>query len=210
MPIILVPTENHGNDQMSLPESPSPLKLEVGKTYWTRDGKNIVTIGVKTFLHGRPMFYAWASWAECTRLYNEDGSMIEGQQNPEDLVEEFVNGYGHEWQYPIGENLTQTRNERPNGFIKNDGDKPDYTYVEDFARELKQVFKVFNLGAKKYSRDNWKKADIGSIKKAFYRHLMDINGTDKETGLSHKVSCINNLLMWLFLENEKNEGRNND
>lgn len=63
-------------------------------------------------------------------------------------------------------------NKRENGFIKADLDKIDFTLVDPYA--YKDLGKQLTIGAKKYSRDNWKKGDIFSYLAALERHINDV------------------------------------
>lgn len=82
--------------------------------------------------------------------------------------------------------------------IKHDSGKPNYSYLEPSM--LEGVTHVFDFGARKYSRDNWKKLDNGVERffNAALRHLLAINAGqtyDEESGLPHIDHAITSLLM---------------
>ena len=63
---------------------------------------------------------------------------------------------------------------------------------------IKGTAKVLTLGAKKYSKDNWKKCeDRSRYEDALLRHILDyLQGKkiDEETGLSHLYHASCNLM----------------
>lgn len=67
-------------------------------------------------------------------------------------------------------------------------------FIEGFAD-------VLTLGAKKYSRNNWKKVDRDEYERAIYHHLNEYfkgNKNDLESGKSHlfHVACNAMFLNW--------------
>lgn len=83
--------------------------------------------------------------------------------------------------------------------LKYDSDKPDLSLV---SRELmEQLARVREFGAKKYSRNNWKKGfKYNRSIAAALRHIMAFNSgenLDSESGLSHvahAIACLEHLL----------------
>lgn len=72
--------------------------------------------------------------------------------------------------------------------MKHDGGKLDYTLLPWDG--LEEVVKVLEFGAKKYSRDNWRKVDSADTRylAAAFRHLIAHNSgevNDPESGLPH-------------------------
>ncbi len=63
-------------------------------------------------------------------------------------------------------------NERENGFIKADLEKLDFSLVDPFA--YSDLAFQLTVGAKKYSKDNWKKGNINIYLSALERHIQDI------------------------------------
>ncbi len=80
--------------------------------------------------------------------------------------------------------------------VKADSGKPDYSLLN--LKNLEGMVKVLTFGAKKYSRDNWKK--VPDAKNRYYaallRHLSAWqNGEeiDSESGMSHLDHALCNL-----------------
>ncbi len=87
---------------------------------------------------------------------------------------------------------------------KYDQDKLDWTLIP--WEELKEVVEVLELGAKKYSRNNWKKIEPHRYEKALMRHLVSyVTGekNDEETGKSHMAHIICNALFLMWNDNGK-------
>lgn len=81
--------------------------------------------------------------------------------------------------------------------IKHDGDKPDYSLLPFHA--LDEVVRTLTYGAKKYSRDNWKKVPDFHRRylSAAFRHITaHARGElfDPETGLHHLSHAIVSLM----------------
>jgi len=75
---------------------------------------------------------------------------------------------------------------------------------------LKEVVKVLEYGARKYSADNWQKVDKEKYKEALWRHWVAYNQGEKkdpETGLSHlaHLLCDGLFLLWFDLQEDKND-----
>jgi hypothetical protein len=75
---------------------------------------------------------------------------------------------------------------------------------------LKEVVKVLEYGARKYSADNWQKVDKEKYKEALWRHWVAYNQGEKkdpETGLSHlaHLLCDGLFLLWFDLQEDENE-----
>lgn len=93
--------------------------------------------------------------------------------------------------------------------IKYDKDKPRMgEMIQDFGDELFKVVKVWEFGANKYSKSNWKKVDNGFDRytNAMIRHFIQeqtTDGYDEETGYPHAYHVAWNALARLhFLEKE--------
>jgi hypothetical protein len=75
---------------------------------------------------------------------------------------------------------------------------------------LKEVVKVLEYGARKYSADNWQKVDKEKYKEALWRHWVAYNQGEKkdpETGLSHlaHLLCDGLFLLWFNLQEDKDD-----
>ncbi len=95
--------------------------------------------------------------------------------------------------------------------VKYDSDKPDYSLLPFNA--LDQIVKVLTYGAKKYSRDNWKRVPEFRQRylAAALRHISahargEIN--DPETGIHH-LSHAATSLMFLVEDDMTKEGEKN-
>lgn len=93
-----------------------------------------------------------------------------------------------------------------NAGIKYDKDKPDWSLVN--FKSLEGFVKVLGFGAKKYSRDNWKKVADGEHRyfAALLRHLSAWQNGEKkdpESGLSHLYHAMCNLYFLIFFDSVK-------
>ena len=93
---------------------------------------------------------------------------------------------------------------------KYDGGKTRVTeFILDFAPELMEVAKVWEFGANKYAKSNWKKVENGKERymNALFRHLLqsETEPVDSESGLSHTVHAIFNALAVLHFEMKEGE-----
>lgn len=94
---------------------------------------------------------------------------------------------------------------------KHDAGKPDYTYISQEL--LDGVVKVREFGARKYSRDNWKKGftytrSIAAALRHIYAFLWGENN-DKESGLPHlyhAVCCLEHCI-YDFVHRPQNDDR---
>jgi hypothetical protein len=112
-------------------------------------------------------------------------------------------------QYFVGIDLRKKEiiNERKNGFIKADLEKLDFSLVDPFA--YSDLAFQLTVGAKKYSKDNWKKGDINIYLSALERHLQDIkkaldNGDIEDliddTGIQHGGALLcNSMFIHYFI-----------
>lgn len=93
-------------------------------------------------------------------------------------------------------------------FIKADTGKTQWTLMP--FDELEDVVKVLEMGAKKYTKDNWKKCDnVERYKDALMRHTISYIKGDKidaESGLSHLAHAVCNCLFLMYFD----KGKHND
>lgn len=87
--------------------------------------------------------------------------------------------------------------------------KIDYTIIP--WEGMDEVVAVFEMGAKKYARDNYKLGDglpLDTYRKSMLRHLLQSvkeQDVDEESGLDHIAHLVANGLMYLWQkEHEKN------
>ena len=82
---------------------------------------------------------------------------------------------------------------------KLDQGKPDLSYLMDAPIAMTGLARVMTMGAKKYSRDNWKLYDDENrLVAALLRHLMAWKGgelMDPESGESHLSHVLANAVM---------------
>ena len=95
--------------------------------------------------------------------------------------------------------------ETKSDFTKNDSGKLQWSLLP--FEQLEDVVRVLMAGAKKYSRDNWKKCDdINRYKDSLMRHVTAyIEGNKFDSGLGgdnyhHLAHAICNCLFILYLE----------
>jgi hypothetical protein len=87
-------------------------------------------------------------------------------------------------------------------FEKHDEGKPKMTFVLGMRRTLEGISRVMNFGARKYSKDNWRKAEGEDIERyldATIRHLVAHQSgedLDDETGLPHIHHALTSLAMY--------------
>ena len=77
-------------------------------------------------------------------------------------------------------------------------------------KAVKEVVKVLELGAKKYSVDNWKKISKERYKDALMRHVTSYlmgEKNDKESGLNHLAHaiCCCLFIIWFDLKQEEQD-----
>ena len=94
--------------------------------------------------------------------------------------------------------------------LKYDDGKPRIgEMLMDFAQPLLQICKVWEFGAKKYKKSNWKKVENGwnRYTNAMSRHqlLEEEEYYDQETGLPHAVHVAWNAMARLFFLPEEIE-----
>ena len=92
--------------------------------------------------------------------------------------------------------------EKPNKFgqaLRYNENKPQMSYVTDFPNALWGLAKVMEAGARKYSRNNWKKGlPIDDYIDSLLRHLTDLKGGleyDRETHLHQLFHIAVNAMM---------------
>lgn len=98
-------------------------------------------------------------------------------------------------------------NKRENGFIKADLQKLDFSLVDPFA--YSDLAFQLTVGAKKYSKDNWKKGDINIYLSALERHIQaikialdndDIESLIDDTGIQHGGALLcNSMFIHYFI-----------
>ena len=91
-------------------------------------------------------------------------------------------------------------------FMKDDYAKPDLTLIP--YNGLVAVAMAMEYGAKKYSRDNWRKGDAQRYVAAALRHLHawsdpDWSVCDQESGESHLAHAACCILFAIHLEGEE-------
>lgn len=101
---------------------------------------------------------------------------------------------------------------KPTEFIKADNGKLRWSLLP--FRELEDVVKVLEMGARKYKADNWKKCDdTKRYEDALMRHLvayMKGDKTDNESGLNHMSHIICNALFLSYFDKEEELKAEND
>lgn len=114
------------------------------------------------------------------------------------LYDEYINGIDLK---------KEIVNERENGFIKADLEKLDFSLVDPFA--YSDLAFQLTIGAKKYSKNNWKKGDINIYLSALERHIQDIKKALDEddiesliddTGIQHGGALLcNSMFIHYFI-----------
>jgi hypothetical protein len=94
--------------------------------------------------------------------------------------------------------------------VKNDKDKPLVAdFLLDFAPEIMEVARIWEFGAKKYSKSNWKKVENGKERymNALVRHILQSESEefDEESGMSHIAHAVFNALAVLHFEMEEDK-----
>ena len=82
--------------------------------------------------------------------------------------------------------------------VKHNQGKPQWTILlNNFKEELEGVVRVFEYGAEKYDRDNWKQElpEPNFYLDPLYRHLLADGDIDEESGLPHLHHALCCLLM---------------
>lgn len=107
--------------------------------------------------------------------------------------------------YLEGEKNTKEFLVNEQGGVKDTIGKLDWCLLPINA--LREVVKVLDYGAKKYSKDNWQKVEPYEYKKAAFRHwtaYVEGEKNDPETGLSHlaHLACDVLFLLWFELKGE--------
>lgn len=108
-------------------------------------------------------------------------------------------------------NLPITSPNEPEGGIKHDKGKPDFTYLS--YEFLEQVALVRDFGSKKYSRSNWKKGfKVTRSLAACLRHIFSFlrgEDNDRESGLSHlaHAACCLEHAIYDMIHHPENDDR---
>lgn len=97
---------------------------------------------------------------------------------------------------------------------KDDGEKLDPTFLDDFPRALEAICKVAQMGAEKYSRGGWLHVEDGQrrYRAAGARHRMAIakgEGRDQESRFPHLYHAAWNALAELELYERERENTEN-
>lgn len=76
-------------------------------------------------------------------------------------------------------------------------------------KSLIPLVEVLEFGAKKYSKDNWKKGlDLEEITESMFRHLisiMDGEKLDKESNLHHMGHIMANAMFYIYFDKNEDE-----
>lgn len=92
--------------------------------------------------------------------------------------------------------------------VKDDSEKTQWWYMDNFWPDLKEVVEVLTYGDKKYKAEdgaNWKRLENPSrrLKDALMRHIIAYRSGEKidpETGKSHLAHAITNALMLMYFD----------
>jgi hypothetical protein len=87
--------------------------------------------------------------------------------------------------------------------IKHDNGKPRLAeMIIDFKEPLQELCKVWEFGANKYSKSNWKEVENGETRyiNALIRHLLASieNEYDDESGLPHYAHLMFNAVAYAY------------
>ena len=84
--------------------------------------------------------------------------------------------------------------------------KPQLSYLGDISEAIYELCKVFEMGAEKYGRNNWKQGGSSSIiLDSLGRHYVKLASgatVDEESGLHHAAHIIWNAAAYIQLEKE--------
>jgi hypothetical protein len=90
--------------------------------------------------------------------------------------------------------------------------KPKWSLVH--FKSIEELPKVLDFGAKKYSRDNWKKGlDLSEILDSMQRHInevMDGEQFDEESKLHHMGHIMCNAMFYMYHYNKQQNAANNE
>jgi len=142
------------------------------------------------------IFVNYGTAAECDmtvgRVYevDNDGYFLDDQGDPRNY-ENF------KWEEVQGDQPRKTATE-----VKADrfnAGKPQLSYMLDAPNAMVGLCRTFEAGAKKYSRDNWKKGlDRNELTDCLMRHLIKSQAgeiADEETGVDHLYHVLWNALV---------------
>jgi hypothetical protein len=121
--------------------------------------------------------------------------MFEDYKDPLILSDEQVEEYNRRF-----EKMKSDRADRHNK------GKPQLDYILDLGSAINEVSRVFEFGAKKYARDNWKKGlDSHELLAAALRHMVkykddSLSNLDEESGSHHLAHAAWNILVCLKQE----------
>lgn len=161
------------------------MKWEIGKAYRRRDGKKVVC----TDIYGECLAYPIE--VRCEELnpevirYTEEGLFWERQSSefrdddPRDIVAEWVEHQFNSAPIPVAE-ITEAAQEMVGMAMRKNEEKPQLSYMLEFFHSMQGASRVFEYGAKKYARGNWKKGrPTTDTIDSLMRHLLKyMNGED--------------------------------
>jgi hypothetical protein len=83
--------------------------------------------------------------------------------------------------------------------------------IEQFSNALKSFAAVCTFGAIKYSRGGWQTVPEKEKRylDALTRHLLDLHGTDEESGLPHMAHAAWNIMALLELQQRDQKDKMN-
>ena len=91
------------------------------------------------------------------------------------------------------------------------GKPPVAEMLLDFDDSIMEISKVWDFGARKYAKDNWKKVPDAKNRymNALCRHLLQAKNepVDSESGISHIAHACFNALAVLHFDLEENKKR---
>ena len=94
--------------------------------------------------------------------------------------------------------------------VKYDEGKPRLgEMIVDFAIPMRELARVWEFGANKYEKSNWKKVDnaIDRYSNALLRHMLEGETKDDESGLLHASHVAWNAIARLYFIMQKNKRR---
>ena len=98
--------------------------------------------------------------------------------------------------------------------VKNDTNKTQWWFFDNFWKYLKEVVEVLEFGNSKYPSEdgaNWKRVEGGRRRynDALFRHVLSYRSGEKidpESNKSHLAHTITNALFLMWLDDQENQG----